>query len=720
MQESFQKSPRSRKSKPEEGDYSAEEGPRSKRQRRAAREEKRNVVEITTGLPVERGVVPTKKEDVEAVQPIVAEEKATQVAEDLDFSTTAPVQSVAYQIRAEKTQKEFIKAGLLPKSARTTDVNVDRFHHAPQYAPEHMQEDMDALAVAKELEAEEQSAIDTRIKFARMADVPTLTDVVEPELQEEPQYAVWRRGESARRFEVFDPISGEAWQKSEPRDISLSSLGEPVVPIETEGTSLEEKNKFREFMARAGEKLRIERMKEYAARRLVELGEKAKEYGPGTESLFRSLGKNYNKLGWKTKIAVGAGLGVGAVVSAGVSLPLSLLFGTGLGVQRLAGMSSMFLKIEKYLQDHKESNVGMGPLRIREERIKEAALLGSVVYTVFMGTAITAGVQVASETEAAHAVQKWLGDVLGHHSAVPVAPEQAHPAPSQVASGSVASAPPPVPEAPEIPSAATAIEVKATPGKGYEYMMKRLWEQLHEKHVELPANANPESDLARLLAADKDSIDKVVHDIAADPKHQFFRADGSSVRIDEGAQMTIGARGELHLSSEKFDYQIAPPQAPVVPVPHPEVPAPPTEVPTPPGESIPRVDLVPPEPVGTIDLVSSPGEVLVPGPETVISNQFGITVHTNEAHLYADPSDQNFFAYGGSQEERVKTITEYLTKHPFKVVYAEDSAGHRVPWFRTIEGSITQGPPMRTNGFLGLFSSFLKPPTPDDFGKIIK
>ena len=762
MQESVNKIPRSRKSKLEDDDLPVKPKqfpakPKSKRAQRAAKEANK-VVEI--GIPEaipQAPVVPAVSDSLTQVETKpdtsyqAPEEETMKGREMVRPTMPADAESPVQVETKEQTADTEIE---LPGSGVDASGII-----APQYAPRNMQKEVEAqIASAKELEAEEQREIDARIEAVRAgSDVPTLTDEITPE----PQYAVWRRGAAH----------------------DLGSLGEPVELSVSEGTPQEEKNKFREFMTRAKEKLNVERMKEYSVRRSTELDEKAKEYGSVTESLFRSLGKKYDKLGRKTKIAVGMSLGVGAVAFTGVSVPAALTFTLGLATQRVAGMASMFIKFEKHLQDTGAGKAeGFFAAQKWYQKIAEGseqdhkikAAVMSLGYMLGMSALVAEGMQVASETEAAHAVQRWLGDMLGHHSVAPVAPEQAHPAPSQVAVGQVASAPsavaeavPPVPEAPatvppaeapapaptaqpaavaaageasasaqapnaphvagetsipvpapaaEIPSAATSIEVKATPGKGYEYMMKRLWEQLHEKNIELPANANPDSDLARLLAADKDSIDTVVHDIAADPKHQFFHTDGSSVRIEPDAQMTIGARGELHLSGEKYDYQVAPPQAPVTPTLHPEVPTPPT----PPAESIPHIDIPSPEPVGTVDLIASPNEVLVPAPETVISNRFGLVVHTNEAHLYADSSDQNFFAYGGSQEEKVKTITEYLTKHPSKVIYAEDGVGHRVPWFRNLEGAVTQGPPLRTDGFLGLFSSFLKPPTPDDFGKIIK
>src|SRR3989344_6524538 len=100
-----------------------------------------------------------------------------------------------------------------------------------------------------------------------------------------------------------------------------------------------------------------------------------------------------------------------------------------------------------------------------------------------------------------------------------------------------------LPESP--PSTVPDISVEATPGKGYEYMAKRLWEQLQMQNLNAD-NYDKNSDIYKLLTADEKSINDVVHDIATKPSG-FFKPDGTSVRIDLGSSMTINAEGNLQI-----------------------------------------------------------------------------------------------------------------------------------------------------------------------------
>ncbi len=138
---------------------------------------------------------------------------------------------------------------------------------------------------------------------------------------------------------------------------------------------------------------------------------------------------------------------------------------------------------------------------------------------------------------------------------------------------SILDAAPPAPQ-PSVLAPETAIEapvrevyasVEATKGKGYEFMAKRIWEQLQGKYVnvdELLA-AKPhlkDSDLHKLLMADAKSINGVVHRIAMDPGHGFFRPDGS-VLIKPGDVLSIDENGMLRMN----DAVKAPTGAPLTP-----------------------------------------------------------------------------------------------------------------------------------------------------------
>ena len=231
----------------------------------------------------------------------------------------------------------------------------------------------------------------------------------------------------------------------------------------------------------------------------------------------------------------------------------------------------------------------------------ESAVLMAGVYSVFAGAAIGKGISFASNTFVGHAVHDWLnnhwpfnsGVKAGGGSAVSekipmtndpnappslggriqltpeqleaanktmgrplgsgyplndvaaessVAPEAAAPAtpsssgkitftPEQTSNLKEALAPVSI----EMPS----ISVTAKPEFGYEYMAKRLWEQLQEKGLKFP----PDSDAGKLLSAK--NIDDAVHELA---KQKNFFENGAkqfSKVVKLGAQMTVGADGKI-------------------------------------------------------------------------------------------------------------------------------------------------------------------------------
>lgn len=312
----------------------------------------------------------------------------------------------------------------------------------------------------------------------------------------------------------------------------------------------------------------------------------------GLEKTARYIGEKYDKLSFIHKLGVGVALGIGTAIGSAVSLPLALFGLSGLVIQRAAGAASMFLKIEKDLQEKKvaESFQFIG--------LKERAAIDAALYTAVMGTAIN---------EIVEAVPKffrgeWLARVLDHQPAVgtkemaaiaqakmemPTAasptlevssvptnemssamPETSVAAPEASATYGYeygdAAAPPEVAPiagqtdpgyitseavAPAAETEGLSIEVKATAGKGYEYMMKRVWEQLQDlKEQGLdPSKYDKGTDIRQLLDANPKDIDALVHNLASDKAHGFFNPDGTSIRIDMDARMTIGSDGQLHL-----------------------------------------------------------------------------------------------------------------------------------------------------------------------------
>ena len=122
------------------------------------------------------------------------------------------------------------------------------------------------------------------------------------------------------------------------------------------------------------------------------------------------------------------------------------------------------------------------------------------------------------------------------------AAESGHQAPADIQAANIeqtaaAYAPHGAPEMPDV-------SVDASSGHGYEFMMKRAWEELQERHLD--ASAYPEgSDIRTLLEATDKNIDQVVHRIASDNAHGFFNTDGTSVEIAKSGHLAFNADGNL-------------------------------------------------------------------------------------------------------------------------------------------------------------------------------
>ncbi len=499
----------------------------------------------------------------------------------------------------------------------------------------------------------------------------------------------------------------------------------------SENTPLEWREKLRGLIG--GAKNAPESVSERFSKSKNYLNERAKEIDAqaemsGLEKAFRRMGENYNKLTLVHKLGIGVALGAGAVVSVASFAPVMALgFGAALGVQRAYGLGGAFVSREKALQAKK---VGESEQLLS---VKESAMLGAMLYTIGMSFAIKGGVELANEYGVVERAREWFGGMFGEHQAVreisaPEAPavEVVVPPPE----------PPPAPIAPGMPS----ISVEATRGRGYEYMMKRVWEQLQEKGLD--ANQYVEgSDIRRLLEADAQSIDKVVHQIAGDPEHGFFNPDGTSVRIDMDLPMTINTDGNIRLG----DAVKAPEGAPVTPIYHPETSVPDAETPVAPAVSAQEVALpkpatagmtYAPEPVGEPYVETPPAspadKIATQSPAPIVersfvSNRFGLPISTAEPHVYAGADARNIFVFGGTPIERAGLIQQYLTENPNKIVLAADDNGeYRIPW-HLVGGRVEPaGAPVRAEGFFNSIfnffrgSSWMKAPQPDEFKKIIK
>ncbi|MHB1769676.1 MAG: hypothetical protein ACYCPH_01175 [Minisyncoccota bacterium] len=514
---------------------------------------------------------------------------------------------------------------------------------------------------------------------------------------------------------------------------------------DNEGTPLEWRERLRELITGAKERMgtneRAEGMRAYLSERSGNLDKEAETYGPKAEKLIRSIGARYSKLHWKYKIAIGAALGVSAAIFSGISTPLALLFGAGIATQRGAAMASVFLKFEKHLQDTGEGKSQNFFARQEwykkiaekpEQQRKLAAAIMSAAYTVGASLAIGEAIHLASESAWGDAVHEWLKQHWPLDSGAPAAAPPHSPAapeaakPSFIAAHSVPEAPAHAPPetvhgaagaspAPEMPT----VSVAASEGHGYEYMMKRLWEQLQAEHLD-PSRYPQDSDIHRLLTADAHSIDTVVHQIAADPKHGFFHADGTSVLIDPHAHMTIGSGGEINLSDAGHDLTWAPTHLPTTPAYHPEAPAgaePPAVIP-----EVPVLSAEPALPMETLSVQNIPfAEHAHLAITPSVTNHFGLEVPLTEPHIYTGPDAKHLFVFGGTPATQADSIQHYLSEHPKDIVYGTDATdSYRVPYYLGPDGKVTAGLPVRTRGLLGFFSSWMKAPRPEDFKKIIQ
>ncbi|OGG76345.1 hypothetical protein A2950_01580 [Candidatus Kaiserbacteria bacterium RIFCSPLOWO2_01_FULL_55_19] len=555
------------------------------------------------------------------------------------------------------------------------------------------------------------------------------------------------------------PVEVEAAVEPSPevRPLSLDLSGPEETPLDIdlsegrEGTPKEWHKRLREAVGKVVESTKEKvawwkSSEEHLIRRKEELDAEAEKIG-GLEGLFRSMGEKYNKLNWKTKLGVGAGLGLGAVLTGGtLAMVIPLL---GITAQRAAGLSTMYLKFEKDVHQEKWG--------------KEKAFLKAGVYTVLMGIAIKEAIEYASETELAHAaqakVENWLGSMLGHETppAVTQTPEA-----TQVLEAESALTP-------EVAATFEAPTVGASV-RGYEGMLQDLMKQLPDTK---PENIPDGSDLAKLYEAkaggDPREIGNAIHRIAME--HKFF-AEGASARIDVGAQMTVDPQsGSILFNGEVQapagvrmipDYQ---PQAsgvrPTVESPaqglgeetrleETQAPAPiqsefpaeqltpapevsvPVEIMSPgvetPATPLPTENIPAQEPIPTVDLTqdqmaqSEVSGAVTQETQTFFTRIDNVQINPEAPAIYeAQTPDGGTYlaAYGGSDEARFKFIQDYLTRPENQgksIRFAHEVPSILGPQIKVDEiGAGTEAG--QTSWFLDFLKKPLPPPSPDTFLK---
>ncbi len=510
--------------------------------------------------------------------------------------------------------------------------------------------------------------------------------------------------------EIVTPVEAAALITPNPEEAIDLGHAREMAETKQEGTPKEWRDKLRGLIegakGRFGRSERGDSLEAALEARSKALDAEAKGLGPKVEGFIRSIGEDYNKLSFKKKVALGALLGVGAAVSSGVSAPLAAAFAVNLGLQRAAGMASMFMKFEKHLQDTVEG-VSKGLLGRQEwyqnifrgsseKQRKVTAAVMALGYSAGMSVAIGEAVKLGSESAAGEAVHEWLkshypfgttGAAVTGTAAVDAAPSPDEigtthtPEVSPVAEASVApehavaasaSVTPPV-EMPTV-SAPTAHMTIGASGQISPDGATPITDEAFGLYHDASQEINPLTGLVNEQTpapVETHVPTPVVHDTA----ESVTTADGTAV------------------------------QAESVPMPD-EAPPPPTEVPL-------------PEKIPLVDITSNP-ELISQAPTAVVNevvNQAGLRVSIDVPHVYSGLGGVDTFVYGGSSSERAKVILEYLTQNPDKVIFsADDSGTYRIPW-HLVEGEVAPEMPMRTGGFLGFSSSWMEAPKPDEFAQ---
>lgn len=497
--------------------------------------------------------------------------------------------------------------------------------------------------------------------------------------------------------------------ESDPDDAFDLESGESETAPRDERTPKEWREKLRGLITGAKEKLgmseRGERLTSYLKDRSAKLDASAGELGM-VEKSFRALGERYNKLGWKSKLGVGLALGIGSAAFSGVSLPIAFACTSGLALQRVAGMASVFLKYEK-----KGKALGKEGGLLAQ---KEKAFLKAMLYSTGMSLAIGEAVSLASESSYGEAVHEWLkqnwpfgqAEDVGAGSARPDAPPaeapsaELEPEISQPADESVSSEPATQAPAPRAEASASAVpaseEVPASPSTE-------------------PAG-NPE-----VASADTESANLVAKEFGAEYA-------GSETAPEVAAQTDLSAQEWRAEYAEPVNHTSTPDwraehtESDFAPETLEETPATAEAAPQAPitEEVVTAPNVVPSD---TLSAMPETPPVTAPEANHFVVNAHGIEVTTSEPHIYADAGKEHMFIYGGSPDQQARLIGQYFENpaNANHTLYGADASNvsFRVPW-HMVNGEVLPGEPVRTGGLFGFFSSFMEPPHPDEFAERIQ
>ncbi|MHB8709941.1 MAG: hypothetical protein ACYC6X_00040 [Minisyncoccota bacterium] len=518
-----------------------------------------------------------------------------------------------------------------------------------------------------------------------------------------------RRSQHTSEQAVAEPDKEAVPHPEDAEEVRGHALSAEEVPVITDRTRKELRDELKKLINEEATREKIERGKNlgmHSKNRLSELDTKAKKVG-GVEKWFRKRGEEYNKLPTWQKIALSGSLAFGYGLTLPVSWWLAGAYALPLVATRMAAFMGTFERNHEMLE-----RINEGKARGWFENTKLYEWLGSgseesrekkaVVKTLLQSFGMTAGLATVAHELAEHNVAERIGQWITEHMSGGVAhPEApAHIVAPQAAAGEVAAA-----HAPEMPTVGAS-------SHGYEGMLKQLWSQLQEKHITLPANADHNSDLWKLLNADNAQLDGVVHQIALE--HGFAHVGGASALIDPSAHLTV-VNGDVHFADAThpdvvhttgdMDAHVTPPSHPEAVVPPPP-PAPIETVPPP----VPPIEQIPPPVAVEHAAVPAPdSSVLYDGMGGVVHDSAGNPVHTGAyqptPEVHAAPEvpphppevDGNFkvnalglpvdashatayldaqgnkIIFGGSLEERAKEALELVTKDHSAVVYFDST-----------------------------------------------
>jgi hypothetical protein len=427
----------------------------------------------------------------------------------------------------------------------------------------------------------------------------------------------------------------------------------------------------------------------------------------------------YNKLPFRQKAYITGALIGGSALTAAFALPTipSILAGLMFGQRAVAG-AGLYLNKRKKIEEKIKVKGNEYWLTNKSESAKRA-------YAAVLGTAYMSITAFAGHT-ATEKLIDWLGNALGHpvakpdiaapkaaveagslpHASVaprvepPPAAPAAEPALAPEAARSASALEKPVPDAPPAPAKAPVVVQEAT--------------QQSQARPET-AQAKPES-----AAADgaKAAGEGVGEEAEAEmkfemPKHADFSIHEDDTTISPYDVTPVdNAQTDDVLSVEEAETEAGTAGEQSAPAKHDL-----QKGTVPETTEYKKVDITQPQATAEAP-ATAPAEIPTTAPG-IVTNSSGLEIHTAEPHLYNGAEAGNKYVFGGSHVERIAAITKYLEKDPFAVIYGPDRTGtYRVPWFLSEGKFVVSGPPMKTGW--GIFSSFMKPPGPEDLKSFIK